>query len=96
MKKIVYIFTIISIFTLLGCKHTNYQSYALKLDCTGYYFNIGGKDYQICNDKVVANFKDGQVINAVVNRIDACARPSDLMCAQYHPYEGYIYIEKIK
>ncbi len=96
MKRFLYFVLLITTIFSFACEHINYQSYILKKDCTGYYFNIQGKDYQICNDSIVSKFKNGVEIEAVVKKIDSCNNFSGIMCGAYHPYEGFIYIEKIK
>ncbi len=96
MKKIFYIFAFFLILGFTACEHTNYQTYTLKSDYTGYYFNIEGIDYQICNDSMVSKFKNGVKIEAVVKRIDSCNNWSGIVCGLYHRYEGFIYIEKTK
>lgn len=95
MKKIFYIFTFFLILGFTSCEHTNYQTYTLKSDCSGYYFNIEGKD-QIGNDSMVSKFKNRVKIEAVVKRIDSCNNWSGIVCGLYHRYEGFICIEKIK
>lgn len=87
MKKMLYIFFVISVCILFSCKRIK-KTVTVIHDCTGSYLRFEGKDYPICNKEIVENIQNNTVVKATFEKINYEECKSDrAQCYMIHPYE---------
>lgn len=67
-------------------------------DCTGMYLRVEGKDWQVCNEVMLKDYKSGDHITATFAKTETCPEfdGERAVCMMYHPKEGMIRISKIE
>ena len=97
MKRIAFTVTLIAIAMLSACKKRNKEVRVVR-DCTGTYLRFNEKDYQVCNLEKVASYSNGANVTATFKKIEECNGSANdvIVCAMYHPNEGWIEVESIE
>ena len=65
-------------------------------NCTGTYIQYKGQDYKVCNQEMLADFKNQTKIHITFRDSKLCEISKDIaMCAMYHPFVSAVEIIKI-
>lgn len=60
-------------------------------NCTGTYIQFKGQDYKVCNNEMLANFKNESKIRITFKDSKQCEIPKDTaICMMYHPFIDYV------
>lgn len=66
-------------------------------DCTGTYLRVATKDYLVCNNTILKNYKEGAEVTAKFAKTDSCPEFNDkAVCMMYHENEGTVRISEVK
>lgn len=84
-------YLIISCLFLFSCTIVQTETMKVVKDCTGIYVQIEGKDYQVCNEGILADYEDGSKINGSFQKVETCPDFADkIVCMMYHQNEGLV------
>ena len=97
-NRLILLNTALLILVVFSCKKNSDKSGTVVRDCSGTYLRFENKDYHVCNLEKVAPFEDGTVVTANYKQLDACngSGNNQIVCAMYHPHEGWIQVLDIK
>ncbi|SFT53497.1 hypothetical protein SAMN05216474_1145 [Lishizhenia tianjinensis] len=90
MKYLTLLFTLPFLF---AC--SKQEDMQLIKDCTGTYLRKNKKDLKVCNDEILTNYEENELITVVYERVEDCAPQQGFVCELYHEHEGYIVVESI-
>ncbi|TXF79162.1 hypothetical protein [Chryseobacterium sp.] len=66
-------------------------------DCTGTYLRMDKKDFKVCNNAVLKNYKEGVEVTVKFAKTDSCPEFNDkAVCMMYHENEGTVRISEVK
>lgn len=99
MKKILKIaFLLLFTIFLSSCKSnvadSTKQTGKIVKDCTGTYLQFNNVDYLVCNDELLKDKKEGEILKFSYNALQKCSkRDGKIMCMMYHEHKGVIEIK---
>ncbi|MBW8360940.1 MAG: hypothetical protein K0M56_01995 [Kaistella sp.] len=66
-------------------------------DCTGTYLRVDTKDYLVCNNAILKNYKEGAKVTVKFAKTDSCPEfDGKAVCMMYHENEGTVRISEVK
>ena len=86
---------ILLIVTASSCSKQNTEPITVIKDCTGSYLRFNGKDYQVCNQESLKDYKSGTQIETSFEQIESCSN-NEIVCLMYHINEGCVNVLKIE
>lgn len=79
---------------LLSC--TKQADMIVIKDCTGTYLRKNDKDFKVCNEELLNEYEDEQVVTITYTRVDGGCKPEGFVCELYHQFEYYIEVETVQ
>lgn len=83
---------------VLSCNKERNKKMTVIRDCSGTYLRFNEKDYRVCNLERVADYEDNANVTVTYKKLEECTGTGAdaIVCAMYHPNEGWIQVIKIK
>lgn len=94
----VYFLTILCFVFIGACnkREKDASSATVQKDCTGTYIRVLEKDYQVCNESILAIYESGKQIQVTYKNISDCpALSGKIVCMMYHEHEGLVEITSV-
>lgn len=94
IKNLVFLFAAACFFSACNkSKHATIEAQVIR-NCSGTYLSIDTKNYQVCNEKILKKYNEGDQVKVAYHTIAEC-NSLGVACAMYFQNEGLIEVDEV-